>query len=78
MAKTVAMGKTFKAYHRNARISPYKARPVIDMIRGKPADVALQIMEYEPRRAAGYLALHFQAWQRRWRYSRQPAHRRRA
>ena len=55
MAKTVAMGKTFKAYHRNARISPYKARPVIDMIRGKPADVALQIMEYEPRRAAGMI-----------------------
>lgn len=58
MAKTVqaaSASKTFKASHRNARISPYKARPVIDMIRGKPADVALHIMEYEPRRAASMI-----------------------
>jgi large subunit ribosomal protein L22 len=52
---SVAWGKTFKASLRNARISPYKARAVIDMIRGKPADVALQVMEYEPRRAASMI-----------------------
>ena len=60
MAKSAAKkapvwGKTFKASLRNARISPFKARPVIDMIRGKPADVALHIMEYEPRRAASMI-----------------------
>lgn len=48
-------GKTFKASHRNARISPYKARPVIDLIRGKPIDHALHLMEYEPRRAASMI-----------------------
>jgi len=48
-------GKTFKASHRVARISPYKARPVIDLIRGKPVDSALQVMEYEPRRAASFI-----------------------
>ena len=53
--KASPWGKTFKASHRNARISPYKARPVIDLIRGKPADVALQTMEYEPRRAASMI-----------------------
>lgn len=45
-------GKSFRALHRGARISPYKARPVMDLIRGKPVDVALELLEYEPRRAA--------------------------
>ena len=48
-------GKTFKASHRMARISPFKARPVIDMIRGKPVDTAITTMEYEPRRAASLI-----------------------
>jgi large subunit ribosomal protein L22 len=48
-------GKTFKASHRMARISPFKARPVIDLIRGKHVDVALHLMEYEPRRAASMI-----------------------
>ena len=46
------MTKTFKASHRGARISPYKARPVMDMVRRKPVQEALNILEYEPRRAA--------------------------
>ena len=54
-AKHAQWGKSFKASHRMARISPFKARPVIDMIRGKPVDVALHIMEYEPRRAASMI-----------------------
>jgi large subunit ribosomal protein L22 len=35
-----------------ARISPYKARPVIDLVRGKNVQEALNILEFEPRRAA--------------------------
>lgn len=47
--------KEFRALHRGARISPYKARPVIDLIRGKQVDVALELLEYEPRRAASLI-----------------------
>ena len=46
------MAKLFTAKHRGARISPYKARPVIDLVRRKNAHEALQILEFEPRRAA--------------------------
>jgi large subunit ribosomal protein L22 len=45
-------GKTFTATHRYARLSPYKARPVIDLVRGKNVDEALSILEWQPRRAA--------------------------
>jgi large subunit ribosomal protein L22 len=45
-------GKTFAAAHNHARLSPYKARPVIDLVRGKGVNEALSILEYEPRRAA--------------------------
>ena len=45
-------GKTFRASHQMARISPFKARAVIDLIRGKPVEEAISLMEYEPRRAA--------------------------
>jgi large subunit ribosomal protein L22 len=45
-------GKTFTAVHRHARLSPYKARPVIDLVRGKNVNEALTILEWEPRRAA--------------------------
>ncbi len=44
--------KLFRASHRDAHISPYKARLVIDMVRGKPVEEALSILEYEPKRAA--------------------------
>ena len=46
------MAKTFTALHRGARISPYKARPVMDLVRGKNVQAALNILEFEPRRAA--------------------------
>jgi len=46
------MAKTFTARHRGARISPYKARPVMDLVRRKKAHEALEILEFEPRRAA--------------------------
>lgn len=45
-------GKTFKASHQHARLSPYKARPVIDLVRGKNVDEALTILEWQDRRAA--------------------------
>lgn len=44
--------KTFTASHRHARLSPYKARPVIDLVRGKNVNDALKILEWQPRRAA--------------------------
>lgn len=46
------MEKTFTAAHSLARMSPYKARPVIDLVRGRNVQDALRILEYEPRRAA--------------------------
>ncbi|QJA05735.1 50S ribosomal protein L22 [Thermosulfurimonas marina] len=41
-----------RATARYVRISPYKARPVIDLIRGKPVQEALQILEFTPKKAA--------------------------
>ncbi len=46
------MAKTFTAVLRHARLSPYKARPVIDLVRGKGVNEALSILEWEGRRAA--------------------------
>jgi len=45
-------GKSFTASHMHARLSPYKARPVIDLVRGKNVDEALTILEWQERRAA--------------------------
>ena len=45
-------GKTFSASHMHARMSPYKARPVIDLVRGKNVNIALSILEFQPRRSA--------------------------
>jgi large subunit ribosomal protein L22 len=45
-------GRTFTASHRHASLSPYKARPVIDLVRGKNVDDALSILEWQDRRAA--------------------------
>ena len=44
--------KTFKASHRHARMSPYKARPVIDLVRGKNVNEAISILEFQDRRSA--------------------------
>ena len=45
----------FQASHRYARISPRKVRPLADMIRGKFADEALDILRYQPQRGARML-----------------------
>jgi len=45
----------YEAVHRFAQISPRKARLLADMIRGKLADEALEILKYQPQRGARML-----------------------
>lgn len=45
----------YQAVHRFARISAQKVRPVADLIRGKHADEALDILRYQPQRGARML-----------------------
>jgi large subunit ribosomal protein L22 len=46
---------SYKAVHRFARISPRKVRPLCDLVRGKFADEALDILRYQPQRGARML-----------------------
>ena len=46
---------SFRATHRYARISPRKVRALADLIRGKFADEALDILRYQPQRGARLL-----------------------
>ena len=46
---------SYKSTHRYARISPRKVRPIADMIRGKFADEALEILKFQPQRGARML-----------------------
>ena len=45
----------YRASHRYARISPRKVRPLADMVRGKFADEALDILKFQPHRGARML-----------------------
>jgi large subunit ribosomal protein L22 len=45
----------YKAVHRFAHISPRKVRPLAELIRGKRADQALDILRYQPHRGARML-----------------------
>jgi large subunit ribosomal protein L22 len=45
----------YEAVHRYARISARKVRPLADLIRGKHADDALDILRYQPQRGARLL-----------------------
>ena len=45
----------FKAIHRYARISARKVRPLADLVRGKFADEALELLKYQPQRGARML-----------------------
>ncbi len=47
--------KTFRALHRQSPVTPRKARYVVDLIRGKPVNEALDILRFCPRRAAPLL-----------------------
>jgi len=42
----------FRASHRYARISPRKARYVVDLVRGQNVNAALATLDHTPRRAA--------------------------
>ena len=42
----------FKAMHRYARISPRKARLILDLIRGRDVDDALALLKFSKKRAA--------------------------
>ena len=45
----------YDAVHKFARISARKVRPLADMIRGKHADEALDLLRYQPQRGARLL-----------------------
>ncbi len=45
----------FQASHRYARISATKVRPMADLVRGKFADEALDILRFHPNRGARML-----------------------
>jgi large subunit ribosomal protein L22 len=45
----------YTAIHRFARISARKVRPLADLVRGKYADDALELLKYQPERGARLL-----------------------
>lgn len=45
----------YRSTHRHARISARKVRPLADLVRGKFADEALEILRYQPHRGARML-----------------------
>jgi large subunit ribosomal protein L22 len=46
---------SYRAVHRHARISARKVRPLADLVRGKFADEALEILRFQPHRGARML-----------------------
>jgi large subunit ribosomal protein L22 len=48
----MATPNTFRAQHRFARMSVRKVRPILDLIRNKYADEAVNILKYLPHRGA--------------------------
>jgi large subunit ribosomal protein L22 len=46
-------GVEVRAIERHIRMSPQKVRLVLDVVRGKPVNEALSILEFLPKRAAG-------------------------
>jgi large subunit ribosomal protein L22 len=45
----------YRAVHRYARISARKVRPLADLVRGKFADEALEVLRFQPHRGARML-----------------------
>ena len=54
-ADAAAPEAIYRACHRRASTSVKKARPVIDLIRGKRVSAARDILRYTPKRAAYYI-----------------------
>jgi large subunit ribosomal protein L22 len=52
VADTATTGKRFRAVHRFARISPRKARLVIDLIRGRHVNEAQDILRFTNKKAS--------------------------
>ena len=50
------MKEQFKASHQFARISPRKARYVMDLVRHQPVERSLEILRFCPRRGAPMIA----------------------
>jgi large subunit ribosomal protein L22 len=50
--KTPTLPHTFRASHEHARISVRKLIPIVDLIRGKYADDAVDVLKYMPHRGA--------------------------
>jgi large subunit ribosomal protein L22 len=50
------MAMAWQARHRFARISARKARLIIDLVRGRNAQDALNILKFTPNRAAGMIS----------------------
>ncbi len=55
MAERASDKMAYEAAHKYARISATKVRPLADLIRGKFADEALDILRYQPQRGARML-----------------------
>lgn len=49
------MSTSFRAVHRNARISPRKARLSADLIRGKRVEDAINALEFDNRRSSTFV-----------------------
>ena len=56
MSDTALETQRWRAMHRYARISPFKARLVVDLIRGLSCDRALDTLRFNHRRASGMIA----------------------
>ena len=56
MADVMTEERTWTAKHRFARIAPRKARLVMGLIRDLPCKDAMDVLRFEPRRAAGLIA----------------------
>lgn len=48
----IEQGASWQAVHRYARISPRKARLIIDLIRGQNCSAAMELLKFQHQRAA--------------------------
>lgn len=54
-AEAAISGRRWRAVHRFARISPRKARLVIDLIRGQHVNAAQDILRFTPKRSSALI-----------------------